>query len=253
MSTDIENLIVSSLRARAGDEIDAGALTVRAVARWRSRLLRRRVEVACVALLTVGAAVAVSSLVDRPTAGVEFAKPPSFSVPPLPFDVDAPPLTQRPELVGTDPGLVHFTADALTGSGLTTLWFSGDGIERLYVTTADNAGVWINLGRDRAALDGVPFRAGDLRFDATSSVLVGDRPGVLERAPAPESYASQAPMWVLTWQPVDGVWARAEVQAANDEAIRVAASRCGSTRCAAARCRSSSPPYRPARTWSRAR
>jgi len=220
MSTDIEHVIVRSLRARAGADVNAAELAARTAARGRSRVLRQRVGIACAALLAVGGAVAVPSLVDRPSVG---GGPMANGVPTLPSDVDAPPLTQRPELVGTDPALMHFTADALTGVARGARWTSGTGFERLAVTTADDNDIWIELGRDKAALEGLPRRTSDLLLDGDSSssnVLVGDRPGVLERATGARL---ATPVWVLTWQPVDGVWARAEVPAPTDESILAAA------------------------------
>ncbi|GAB7042212.1 MULTISPECIES: hypothetical protein [Catenuloplanes] len=230
MSADRETLLSESLRARAdaGRPIEAGLLLSAALVRGRRRRTRRQIlgaTLAAAAVVTVGAAAA-TVLPRRPTA-----VPAVSSVPPSPApyvrpqpvnqnlalmpDAGQPGAITRPDLVGTDPGVVHFSVDALAGAAFETTLSSGPGVESAVVAALPEFRLAVTLARDEADLPpetasfGRPDPGGETPPGVDAGV--GGRPAVVRAFPG---------LFWITWQPVDGLWARATVQAGTqDEAV----------------------------------
>ncbi|MDP9795866.1 hypothetical protein J2S43_004378 [Catenuloplanes nepalensis] len=217
MSADRDSLLAESLRARAdaGAPIEAGLLLHGAVARGRRRQARARIAAATLTATAVVAAggVAVAVLPQRePSAPVVSSAGPSQAPGLLTGDLarmpDAgqPGADARPDLVGTDPHVVHFSVDALAGDAYEAGWRSRPGVESATVLRLDG-NVTFDVARAEEDLPPVEL-AGlpDGRLPEPTPTTVGDRPAMMSSTPA---------FSVVTWQPVDGLWARASVSATD--------------------------------------
>lgn len=193
---DLDELIVTSLREGADTDVDARALLAGAVARSRTRVRRRRqslgLGVAVVAAMTVGAMTAGPRLwpgVDDDDQRWILAAPsPGWRDPAaLPGAPGVPGAADRPDLVGTDPGLLHFDAPAMTANAEHRRWTSADGYEQI------EAGI-----------------NGRIVYAAISTSM-----SLLDAAPR---QGTQRQRFILREQPVPGLWLR--VDAPNQQLAR---------------------------------
>jgi hypothetical protein len=257
MRTEIEDLVESTLHARADGRTPTPALYERAVRRGRS-LRRRRQSFACggvaVAVAVVVAGVAVAPAVlqfrARPTVG---AAPPVQPPPPVQASPTPPrnggpttlpparawPAGARPSVVGTDPGVVHFDLDLAALHATGSEWNTDDGFESAVVFTGNSdtyhVASYLYLSPDEAVLRGRMWGAKPTGLvngvprtpppAATEPVDVHGRPGTVERfgtaVRAPDG-TRQGPHLALRWQPVDGLWAGVDLYGDVSDAMAVA-------------------------------
>ena len=152
------------------------------------------------------------------------AGPPRFdTVTHLPAS-GAPGAAQRPDLVGTDPGTLHFDVDtaALNASGIS--WRSDKGIELADVWNREvnHFNTWFGLSPQKdTALAGVGGSAlNGLGIKPTDTTILG-RPATIEDFG--KLMGGDLGVWRLTWQPVDGLWAVVMVNAESVDAAMTAA------------------------------
>ncbi|TDC43022.1 hypothetical protein [Micromonospora sp. KC213] len=225
MTDDIEQILVTSLDRRAASPVDTIQLAATAARRGRG-LRHRRYAIAAaslVAVATVGA-FGVTALSPRAGGGQAVGSgtpektrtaepegndptppPGGWNVPQLPAASGVPGAAAAPNLVGADPGTLHFTVDGLASSESVT-WETGPGVESI----SFDHGEWtaqITLARDPARLDTVTRSHLVEEFSwpepETRNVTVGGVPAtfyVHDGAQFDVSY--------LRWQPVSGVWAQ---------------------------------------------
>jgi hypothetical protein len=232
MSIDIEQAITDTLHIHGDREVDTNALLAGATGRARVLSTRRKLIVvgAVVAALAVtGAAVAtVPALRALPepagptdTARPDASPPPpgGYHVPSLPVADGVPGAAARPDLVGRDPGMLHFDLAAEASGAYQVSWTVGEGHESVDIG-GTNSRLRLDLGPDRGKLDrlnrvggfsdiwetGVTTGGGDPREQPTRHITVGGRSATLDET----RYEHGVSVWVLRWQPVDGVWARVE-------------------------------------------
>ncbi|MEU2664488.1 hypothetical protein [Micromonospora sp. NPDC007220] len=212
--TDLDERIVRTLRERAEGTVDTDRLTSRAVAGGRVRRRRRRagaglaLGVAAVLGFTVATGVGLPERVRPPDAAAPDA---ATAAPPRLENV--PGAAARPDLVGTDPQVLHFGFDPARARYRG--WHVGFGVESIRVEVGGGRPVSVALARSADALweyavEGLPPGAtgmtGGTVFDGT------DR---LHR----EGGTS---IWIRLWQPAPGLYARAAVTAVTAQEIEVA-------------------------------
>lgn len=218
MSVDLDERLAAMLKARAGADIDPAPIVARARSRGR-RLRRWRRGLAAVGTAVAAAALAGAVLV-LPTSQRPDQAPRPASELLLAASPDQPGAAERPELVGTDPAVVHFTADSLAAGAENATWSAGRGTESVEFRGATTQLRFV-LARDPATLDGVrqTLSSSD-RPEPATDVRVNGRPGTAWVDPAPSGGPG---LWFVRWQPVDGLWARLDIYAeSRDEATRTA-------------------------------
>jgi hypothetical protein len=238
----METRVATALRARAEASAPTGDLSRRV--HHRAVGLRRRRRIAG-ALAGAAAVVAVSTglpavsdhmfTVDgRGAAPAVPAVPEPTTLPALPALAGA---AADPAAVGTDPRVLHFDVylDPIGATG--SDWTSGPGYER-FVTPYEQSGraIEVLIGRDPAVLEERRARPGwNARVDGgdrgttetpAGTVRVGDRPATLHRETGVTGLQGNREVtgavqgsgvgWVLRWQPVDGLYAVAQVVNATE-------------------------------------
>jgi hypothetical protein len=258
----METRVAAAMRARADASTPTGELGRRV--RDRAVGIRRRRRIAG-ALAGAAAVVAVSAglaavpgwvfTVDgRSTRTAAPAVPPEPAVP----DRSTGPTTlpglpalagaaADPAAVGTDPRVLHFDVYLDPVGATASDWTSGPGYEK-FVVPYDAAGraIEVLIGRDPAVLEerrerpGIQVRTADGGRGTTETpagtVEIGDRTGTLNRETGPGDVSGNRTVtgfvqgsgvgWVLRWQPVDGLYAVAQVVNANEadrETVRTVA------------------------------
>jgi hypothetical protein len=219
---DIEESLAASLRARAGGDVPTDPLVAGALSRGRAWRARRRAALVAVgaAVVTLGAAT-VPGLLNTARPGgpptvVSDGGPAALAPAP-----EVPTALEDPAQVGTDPGLVHFSADGITAGARVVRWHSGALVEALVAEVGPARLVHVDIGPDLARLDG-RVREGEVTGTGTTTdTTVGGRPATLQRIPTEGADGDLA--WVLRWQPVTGLWARVASYGPTDEAVRRAA------------------------------
>jgi len=240
MPTDLEQVLAASLRDRAdaGSPIDPVPVMRSAVARGQRLRRRRRVAGGLVAAAVVAAAgvygVAATQrgapvAGPRPGASVRGSAPASVDLALLPAAATASALA-RPELVGTDPRVVHFSVDEMAAASWLSRWHVTAAYESADIQREDYQ-AYVAVSRDAAALPPAEsfLRAFGAVTDPPVDVRVGDRPATLTvgrlRPTARRGPASPDPtaIWSLVWQPAAGLWANVQVQTTSlDRALQVA-------------------------------
>ncbi|MEU5720826.1 hypothetical protein ABZ783_03230 [Micromonospora sp. NPDC047738] len=213
MSSDLDQRLAVMLDAHAGADVDPAPIVAQAVLRGRHLRRRRRgLVTSCVAAAcaVVAAAFMVVPLgqTARQTALL------------LPASPNQPGAAERPDLVGTDPAVVHFTADNLVSGARYATWTTGRGVERVEFQGGTGPARFVLAG-SAATLDGVrQTLSSSGRPRPPADVRVGERPGTAWMDPAPSGGPG---LWFVRWQPVDGLWARLEIHADDrDEAVGAA-------------------------------
>ncbi|WP_430783424.1 hypothetical protein [Actinoplanes sp. G11-F43] len=220
MSHDLGERLAATLQDRAGGTVDTGAL-VRGARERGGRLRRRRWLLTSAGTAVLALAVAAVVLV---TPGLP--RPGGTATPALPAAADQPGAAARPDLVGTDPGVLHFTADHLVAGSTHVTWGAAAGVESVQTLGADVTALFLLAG-DASALDGADRTLGSGGGSVTrEDVLVGDRPG---RA------WPDGGTWTVDWQPSAGLWARLQMLGAGRAELLTAAAAIrfdGARRCA---------------------
>jgi hypothetical protein len=243
MPTDFDAILTDSLRAHAGDIADPAPIMHAAVARGkRIRRRRRMLAAGGVAAATIGVVAALAIAPGRPNTTPADRPSPSSStdsqdpyagyedlqkvIPPLtnlallPAAPGVPGASSRPDLVGTDPRALHFSVDALAGSARRAQWISAPGVETAVILGRDGQ-LQLAVAQSEAATALESFDPPDpATLSAPTSVTIGGRSGTA-RSTAP-SPTNGMVAWSLTWQPVDGLWAKADLHAKTlDGALKI--------------------------------
>jgi hypothetical protein len=233
MTIDIEQAITDTLRTHADREVDTNVLLAGATGRARVLSTRRKLIVtgAVVAALAVtGVAVATvpalyalpkpaGTSTENPNGGTTPPPPGGYRVPALPVADGVPGAATRPDLVGKDPGVLHFDLAAEASGAYQVWWTVGEGHESVDIGGAKSR-LRLDLGPDRGKLDGlnrvsgfsdiwpsgITTGGGDPHKQPTRQISIGGRPATLDET----RYADGGSVWALRWQPVSGLWARVE-------------------------------------------
>ncbi|MGC5388213.1 hypothetical protein ACPXCJ_27300 [Micromonospora chalcea] len=200
--TDLDQRIVSVLREHAEGETDTGRLLRRSRALGRRRQVRRRLT-AGTALALVGV-LGFVGVVRADLGGLAERMPwtaatPEVAPPPVPPLADGVPgALQRPDLVGTDPQVLHLGVDTTRARYLGWSVHSSNAVESIRLSADGGQPVLLEVSPVAKALDdtsieGFPVQAvsGRLKFDG----------GVLRVAGTDGL--------VKSWQPFPGLYARA--------------------------------------------
>jgi hypothetical protein len=166
----------AALGARAAGPVELSALLATATADGRGRARRTRTArlvAAAAAVLAVGGfgLVAGPRPVDPPPLRFDVG-PFSFGDTRLPRAPGVPGAMTRPDLVGTDPAVLHFDAPGLTDRARWHTWTAGPGYEKLEAAYGTNDIVYLTIGRDRRAMDAVAPEE-SLRAVRTTKVTEG--------------------------------------------------------------------------------
>ncbi|MGW5557924.1 hypothetical protein ACWER9_11940 [Micromonospora sp. NPDC003944] len=218
MFSDLDQQLATTLKHRAGDDVDPTAIVE--TARRRGRRLRRRrrgfvaggVAAVCVAVtsvvLTIPGGRSPDDLIMPATA---------LMLPQAPTQAGA---IARPEEVGADPAVVHFSADSLVSDADVATWRAGRGTESVEFRGPSGQARFV-LARDHAALDTLQQTlSSEGRPQGGVHVRVGDRPAVAWFDPS-----GDRKLWFVRWEPADGLWAQWETYAATVEQATDSASR----------------------------
>ncbi|MEU8185141.1 hypothetical protein AB0B85_13800 [Micromonospora sp. NPDC049044] len=211
MFSDLDQQLAATLNRRAGGDIDPTPIVEQA--RQRGRQLRRRhrgfvaggVAAACLALAAV-VALPIGGGADKPIMPAA-----ALLLPEASGQAGA---TARPEDVGVDPDLVHFSVDSLVDGAEYATWRAGRGIESVELRGPTGQARFA-LARTVTSLDDLQQTLPSIgRPQAHTDVRVGDRPGVAWFDPSGDQK-----LWFVRWQPADGLWAQLDTYAASrDEA-----------------------------------
>jgi hypothetical protein len=252
MPDELDQLLTETLQERAdlGAPIDPARMTQAAVVGGRRLRTRRRVVTTALAAVAVGAVAVTATLAPRHSDSARPAPDSSTSTMPapgplasaqasanlalLPMAAGQPGAKARPDLVATDPRIVHFSVDSLARNAFAaTLTSTGDhesaDIER------NDFQVYVAVSRNPKAL---PPRDSFVKFNeavlsSPMPVTIGGRPGTAAALigttrtmpPGLRSAFAGSGLRVLVWQPVDGLWATVEVtQKTQEQAIQIAES-----------------------------
>ncbi|MDG4805033.1 hypothetical protein [Micromonospora sp. WMMD980] len=215
--TDLDQRIASVLRERADGEIDARRLLRGSRALGRRRQVRRRAT-AGTALALVGV-LGFVGVVRVDVGGLAGRMPwtattPAVSPPPVPPLADGVPGgSDRPDLVGTDPQVLHVSLDSSRARYLGWSVYGSHQIESIRFRVGGGQPVLLEVSRDAKALDdtpidGFPVQAvtGRLTFDGGVLRVAGTTDGL-----------------VKSWQPVPGLYARAAMLGGDPAALNLAA------------------------------
>ncbi|MCN0180180.1 hypothetical protein [Salinispora arenicola] len=220
MPSDLDQRLAATLKWHAGGEVDLAPIVEQA--RRRGRRLRRRRR----GLIAGGVAAACAALVAVvlviPTTGhaPDGAIIPATALA-LPDAPGQPGAIMRPEVVGADPGMLHFTTDTLVGGAESATWSAGRGAESVEFRGPTGHARFV-LARSVAMLDALQQTLSSAgRPQPPTDVRVGGRPGLAWFDPS-----GGRKLWFVRWQPVTGLWAQLDIYAttrdeATDTASRV--------------------------------
>ncbi|MEO3817355.1 hypothetical protein [Plantactinospora sp. B24E8] len=227
MFSDLDQQLATTLKHHAGGDIAPAPIVEHARRRGHQLRLRRR-------WLITGATTAASVVLVTAVMVIPAGRAPDGATMPatalvLPDAPGQPGAIARPEAVGTDPGVVHFTTDSLVSGAWSATWSAGRGVESVEFRGPTGQARFV-LARSVATLDGLPQTLSSAgRPQPPTDTRVGGRPGVAWFDPSGDTK-----LWFVRWQPVDGLWAQLDIYAtgrdeATDAAGRVrfdAAHRC---------------------------
>jgi len=221
MSTDLDPELSASLQARAdaGSPIDPEPLLSAAVARGQRIRTRRRTATAALAVATLAALAATTALLPRqhPDTSMEPAPastgPRNVNLAKLPEAAGQPGATVRPDLVGTDPGVLHFSVDALAAASWRVVWSAEPGVEIAEVQRTDFR-TYLAVAQARSKLPAPPlfFSGGPgLVLSAPVQTSVAGRAATVRTSDLYPDHGGPSRLYVFEWEPVNGLWARFEV------------------------------------------
>jgi hypothetical protein len=211
MTTNLDELLADSLQRRAGGtEVDSAELLDTAVKRGRRIRRRRRVVVAGSAFVaTAAVAVGLTLAPGMPRGPSPTAPPvPARSVVPsttepahgalwMPPATDQPGAVSRPDLVGTDTSVLHFSINGMTEGAESATWVSARDLESAqFFGTDATMSFMITAARSKKDLGELPTTG------QAQAVTVNGRSATMAEA-------TRLGEWVVTWQPADGFWAQA--------------------------------------------
>ncbi|ABP52561.1 hypothetical protein [Salinispora tropica] len=227
MSGDLDQRLATMLQHQAGGDVDPTPIVRHARHRGRRLRLRRR------GLVAAGAAAACAALavvvMVAPLGRTPVAAPVTPIALVLPDAPGQPGAVARPDLVGTDPGVMHFVTDALVHGAVSATWTAGRGVESVELR-GPNGQARLMLARSTEMLDEQQQTLGsEGRPRQHSDVRVEGHPGV-----AWFDAAGDRQLWFVRWQPADGLWAQLDIYAAGRDEATAAAGRVrfdGAQRC----------------------
>jgi hypothetical protein len=228
MSTDFEQRLAESLRARAGSApIDPALIRDVAVARGRHLKIRRRIA-AAVAAATAVVLIALLGTAALTRNGHRASPVAPVTVPAKgmhtdPYTTDlaklppsaVPGASLRPDLIGSDRGVVHFSVDAMASAAWAASWTLSGSAEVAQVQRYDYE-VTVVVARDQKSINAAWERP-SMNWTAPAPVRIGDLDGTVsiagwfDKAKPDWLTKHQKAFWSLLWQPAAGVWARATV------------------------------------------
>ncbi|MFC0006021.1 hypothetical protein [Micromonospora siamensis] len=213
--TDLDQDILRTLRDHAEGPVDTDRLLARSVAGGRRRRRHRRAllggGLALVALLGGVAVGPGLPGVSRPFT----ATGPAGTTGPVPPVVGAAPgAAAAPQVIGTDPQVLHFGIDPARARYLG--WGVVRGVETIQVDVGDGQTVTVDVANSVAALRNYVFDGQSVEIVKIATEAAFD--GRTSRVTA-----NGRPVQVRHWHPAPGVYARATVQADTDTGLRVAA------------------------------
>ncbi|AXO36395.1 hypothetical protein [Micromonospora sp. B006] len=210
--TDLDQRIASVLREQAEGETDTGRLLRGSRALGRRRQVRRRAT-AGTALALVGV-LGLSGVIRADVGGLAGRMPwtaaTSTAGAPVPPKADGVPAAdQRPELVGTDPQVLHLGVDTSRARYLRWAVFGSNRTESIRYRVGGGKPVLVEVSPDARAvdellLDGLPGAEGAIpvTFDGKVREFRVGAGGV-----------------VRAWQPVPGLYARASMLGGDRNAL----------------------------------
>lgn len=211
---DIDSRLRGTIQELVGEVRMRPDLASTAMASGRRRLRRRRtgtVLVAALAVVSVGASTPylLGRYAERNTPLPGIAADPGS----LPLAEGVPGAAQRPDLVGSDAGILHFDVDVSAIPDLATIsWSTGRESERVSVSrdvTVSNTPSYLTV---TVAPPERPMSYGPDRPLESRQVTVAGRPATLAHyagtvvSAEPDSTARRGwSGWRLSWEPVDGL------------------------------------------------
>ena len=215
MRTDFEETIAGTLQGRHTQAVDVAALRAGSLTRAR-RIRRRRTGLtgaaAAIVLTAAGIAVAAGPGNERPPAiGAATSGPAATVMTHLPQSAHPGALT-APQLVGTDPGTLHFDVDTAVTEATQIFYSTRRGLEVATVATRPTAlnTIWFYLATDPAVLAQAATGPDSRSHDAPLDVEVAGRAATMLRYP--DGFDGTHPVYDITWQPAGGLWAKVQVQ-----------------------------------------
>ncbi|WP_262284718.1 hypothetical protein [Micromonospora sp. MA102] len=202
--TDLDQRIASVLREHAEGHTDTHRLLRESRARGRRRQVRRRVA-AGTALALVGV-VGFAGVTGTDLAGLAGRKPSTAASPadaaPVPPHADGVPgAAQRPELVGADPQVLHFSVDPAKGRYLG--WaVQGRQVEVVRFDPGDGRVVTVEVSRSAA------FAGSSIEGWPVASTPKPSFDGAIQRV----ALGNGSPGYVTWWRPAAGLYARASMR-----------------------------------------
>jgi len=226
MPTDLDRLLTESLqeRANAGSSIDPAPMMRAAMTKGRRIRTRRRVATAVLAIAVCCGIIVTGTLTPRRSDSIT---PPTPTPRPtgsplvtadlgrLPDAVGQQGAALRPDLVGTDPSVLHFSMDELATDAAAAASISKPGYEVASVYGPD-VSILATLTHTKKTF---PLPYSMIRdLDATMSAPVA---GTVDGLPGTISSSQQLEngdrLFSVTWQPAGDLWANVEVRAVTVE------------------------------------
>ncbi|MFI2709558.1 hypothetical protein ACH495_05435 [Micromonospora sp. NPDC018662] len=215
--TDLDQRIASALRERADGDIDTDRLLRGSRTLGRRRQTRRRIT-AGTALTLVGV-LGLVGVVRADVGGLAGRMPwaattPAVAPPPVPPLADGVPgARERPDLIGSDPQVLHLGLDSSRARYLGWSVYSSNQVESIRFSVGGGQSVLLEVSHeartlDDAPIEGFPVQAviGRMTFDGGVLRVAGTTGGL-----------------VKSWQPAPGLYARAATLGGDLPALERAA------------------------------
>ncbi|MDI6097118.1 hypothetical protein QLQ12_00660 [Actinoplanes sp. NEAU-A12] len=237
MSHDLDERIAAALQARAcsGGGIDPEPL-VRHARRHGGRIKRRRRALAAFGTATAAAVMAVTVLV---TPDLDLPGPPPAAAPSLPGSPGSPGAVARPDLVGADPGTLHFTARDLVAGADHVTWSSGAGSESVEARGGSTSALFQLAGSEKSLNEAGKTLGSSGKPVTKVEVAVGGQPGrawvdsqAVEAATGESGRSGESSEsgesgesgnWTVRWQPAEGLWASLQILGTDQAGLLAAA------------------------------
>jgi hypothetical protein len=208
---DVDDNLRGTIRDLAGEIQMRPDLAATAMASGRRLRLRRRLATTFVAgAVAASVAIGTPHLLHAVAGGTAVSPGTSTEPATLPAAAGVPGAVQRPDLVGTDGGVLHFDVDLTAIPHLDgTSWMTGSGNETLSIFRS------VEGPSQVVVLVSPPGRPTTFEQDEPAEsrqLTVGGRPATLARfepevsgGDVPPSRRRHLIQWRLSWEPVDGL------------------------------------------------
>ncbi|MEU8297882.1 hypothetical protein AB0C04_11410 [Micromonospora sp. NPDC048909] len=223
--TDLDERITRALRDHADGPVDTNRLVTAAVNGGRARRRRRRAVLGA----ALGVAVALGAGVALRTPSSALPTPavtPSPTVVTPPRAPGVPGAAARADLVGTDPGLLHFGVDPAAAE--VVAWRSAAGVESMRLDLGGGRQAMVVIAADPWVAEiGDSSQLHDVGIGQLNGRTESNDRDASRRADYALMYQGLAHRldrvtkgWVLRWQPVPGLYARAATLGDTDAEVR---------------------------------